>query len=37
MEVFLSYENLLFFKIEKNTFSNKITILNRLWYDFENF
>ena len=26
-----------FLKIEKNTFSNKITILNRLWYDFKNF
>ena len=24
-------------KIEQNAISNKITILNRLWYDFENF
>ena len=33
----MSYENLYFFKIVKNTFSNKISILNQLCYKFENF
>ena len=27
----------IFLKIELNAISNKITILNRLWYDFEIF
>ena len=27
----------IFFKFEKNTFSKKILIFNRLWYDFEIF
>ena len=35
--IILSHEISSFSKIEKNPFSNKIQILNRLWYNYEKF